>query len=301
VDEEEIRLRLDASRRLHQRSISPIKSRTSDQNKTPSLEPFLSLPTNLRTASARADAECWADKYIADNDNTPSTGRAPVYRGGRPAFNWAAKQDKLGAACLWMIARQRLPDSVIAANDNEPVKGGLDTRRNGAARGKVKPKTSFGAHLDLPAALPRFGEADPVPVEPCGYTRLDILPQNDIDALSDDFLSYGACGDAVAPGASFIGAESGLGTARPGKSKGSPLRAEELTFEEPPPDIDYVIELLMARANVSGIGEAFGATGRYQDRKGAVLLTKAMDWAKAQIAAQSDFRPDVTNPATSFS
>jgi len=261
----------------------------------------LSLPTNLRTSSARADAERWADKYIADNDNTPPKGRAPVHRGGRPAFNWAAKQDRIGAACLWMIARQRLPGSMVAANDNEPTQGGLETRRNGTARGKTKPKSSLGAHLDLPAAVRRLGDAEPISVEPCGYTRLDILPQNVIDELSDDFLSFGACGDAVAPGASFIGAESGLGTARPGKSKGSPLKAEELAFEEPPPDIDYVIELLMARANVSGIGEAFGATGRYQDRKGAALLTKAMDWAKAQISARSHFRSYVTNPATSFS
>lgn len=257
----------------------------------------MTLPNNLRTESARITAERAADKFLAANDNTPPKGRSPVYRGERPAFNWAAKQDRVGAACLWLIARQRLPDSVVAANDNEPPQGGLDTRKNGTARGLQKAKSNLGKHLDLPAVLPRLGGAEPPPIEPCGYTRQDIRPQNEVEDLSDDFLSYGSCGDAVAPGAIFIGAESGLGTPRPGKSKGSPLRAEEPDFEEPPPDIDYVIELLMARANVAGVGAAFGATGRYQDKKGAAMLAKAMDWAKAQVST-SNFRANVTNHVT---
>lgn len=257
----------------------------------------MTLPTNLRTEAGRREAERLATKYLADNDNRPPVGRAPVYRGGRPAFNWAAKQDKYGAACLWLIARQRLPDSVVAANDNEPRQGGLDVRRNGVARGKVKPKTNLGAHLDLPPVLPRLGDGEPRPVQPCGYTRQDVLPQNDVRELSDDFLSFGACADAVAEGALFIGAESGLGTPRPGKSRGSPLKAEEPDFGEPPPDIDYVIELLMAGDNVAKIGEAFGATGRYQDKKGAALLRTAMQWAKARVA-ESNFRTNVTNRVT---
>ncbi|MBY3183359.1 hypothetical protein HFO24_17035 [Rhizobium laguerreae] len=252
--------------------------------------PPVTLPNHLRTASARNEAERLATKLLAANDNTPPKGRTPVHRGGRPAFSWATKHDQYGAACLWLIARQRLPDSVVAANDNEPQQGGLDTRRNGTARGKSKFKVALGQHLDLPPALPRLGDAQPQPVATCGYTRLDILPQNEIDELSDDFRSFGACADAVAPGADFIGAESGLGAPRPGKSKGSPLRAEEITFDEPPADINYVIELLMARENVSGIGEAFGARGRYQDKKGAAMLAKAMGWAKAQVA-ESNFPP----------
>ncbi|TBA63935.1 hypothetical protein [Rhizobium ruizarguesonis] len=259
----------------------------------------VTLPNNLRTASSRSEAERLATELIAANDNAPPNGREPVFRGGRPAFNWAAKNDKLGAACLWLIARQRLPDSVVAANDNEPSQGGLDTRRNGSARGRQKVKASLGKHLDLPGALPRLGDAPPQPVAACGYTRLDILPQNDIDELSDDFLSFGSCSDVVAPGAGFIGAESGLGTPRPGKSRGSPVKAENPTFGEPPPDIDYVIELLMARENVAGVGAAFGATGRYQDKKGAAMLAKAMAWAKAQVA-ESVFRIDVTNRVASF-
>lgn len=251
--------------------------------------PRIALPTNLRTLTARNDAERLANKYLAANDNTPPKGRAPVHRGGRPAFNWAAKQDRYGAACLWLIARQRLPDSVVIANDNEPPQGGLDIRRNGTARGKKKTKASLGSHLDLPPVLPRLGDGEPQPVEPCGYTRLDILPQNDVDELSDDFVSYGSCSDGIASlGIDFIGAESGLGTPRPGKSKGSPIRAEDLSFDDPPPDIDYVIELLMSRENLAGIGEAFGARGRYQDRKGAAMLAKAMEWAKAQVA-ESNF------------
>ncbi|MBX5132529.1 hypothetical protein HJB80_07610 [Rhizobium lentis] len=250
----------------------------------------LTLPNNLRTQTARAEAERLANKYLAANDNTPPKGRAPVHRGGRPAFNWAAKQDRYGAACLWLIARQRLPDAAVVANDNEMPQGGLDIRRNGTARGKKKARVSLGEHLDLPPVLPRLGDAERRPVEPCGYTRLDIVPQNDINELSDDFLSFGACADAVAPGAIFVGAESGLGTPRPGKSKGSPLRADDPAFDDPPPDIDYVIELLMARENLAGIGEAFGARGRYQDKKGAAMLAKAMDWAKAQVA-EINFAP----------
>lgn len=257
----------------------------------------MNIPSNLRTESARSAAERLATKLIAANDNEPPKGRQPVYRGGRPAFNWAAKNDEYGAACLWLIARQRLPDPVVAANDNEPLQGGLDVRRNGAARGKQKPKASLGAHLALPAVLPRLGDAEPQPVQPCGHTRLDLLPQNDIEELSDDFQSFGACADAVAPGAGFIGAESGLGTPRPGKSRGSPLKAEEPSFDEPPADVDYTLELLLSRANLAEIGEAFGATGRYQDKKGAAMLAKAMNWAKAQVA-ESNFRAIVTNHAT---
>jgi hypothetical protein len=151
----------------------------------------------------------------------------------------------------------------------------------------------------LPAAVPALGDAEPQPVTPCGWTRHDIKPQLVVEELPDTFRSFGACADAVAPGADFIGAESGLGTPRPGKSKGSPLRSEEPTFDEPPPDIDYVIELLMSRENVSFIGKAFGARGRYQDRKGAAMLAKAMAWAKAQVA-ESVFRIDVTNRVASF-
>ncbi|NKM55794.1 hypothetical protein GFL21_14855 [Rhizobium anhuiense] len=250
--------------------------------------PLVTLPNNLRTASSRNEAERLATKFIAANDNKPPKGREPVFRGGRPAFNWAAKSDKFGAACLWLIARQRLPDSVVAANDNEPPQGGLDARRNGSARGRQKVKASLGKHLDLPAVLLRLGDVPPQPVATCGYTRLDILPQNEVDELSNDFLSFGSCADAVAPGAIFIGAETGLGAPRPGKSKGSPLKADEPTFDEPPPDVDYVIELLMSRENLAGIGEAFGARGRYRDKKGAAMLAKAMKWAKAQVA-ESNF------------
>lgn len=255
---------------------------------------IMTLPTTLRTQSARNAAERFATELIAANDNAPPKGRAPVFRGGRPAFNWAAKQDEYGAACMWLIARERLPMSMVAANDNEPVEGGLDVRRNGAARGKSKAKTNLGAHLDLPAVIPPLGAADPRPVEPCGYTRIDMRPQNDVRHLSDRFQSFGACADAVAEGAFFIGAESGLGTPRPRKSKGSPHKADEPDFGEPPTDVDYVLELLLAGENVAGIGKAFGAQGRYQDKKGAVLLNKAMVWAKAQVG-ESNFRADVTN------
>ncbi|MGO7898913.1 hypothetical protein ACC719_15740 [Rhizobium ruizarguesonis] len=259
----------------------------------------VTLPNNLRTEASRQAADRLATKFLAANDNASPKGRSPVYRGGRPAFNWAKKHDEYGAACLWLIARQRLPPSVVAANDNEPPQGGLDTRRNGTARGKSKFKVALGEHLNLPAAEPALGDAEPQPVTPCGWTRHDIKPQLVVEELPDTFRSFGACADAVAPGADFIGAESGLGTPRPGKSKGSPLRSEEPTFDEPPPDIDYVIELLMSRENVSGIGEAFGARGRYQDRKGAAMLAKAMAWAKAQVA-ESVFRIDVTNRVASF-
>jgi len=256
----------------------------------------MTLPTNLRTASARNAAERLATKLIAANDNTAPKGRESVSRHTRPAMNWSMKHDPFGAACLWMIARTRLPDDTIVANDNEPIEGGLDIRRNGTARGKKKTKASLGSHLDLPPVLPRLGDPEPRPVEPCGYTRIDLLPQNDVDELSDDFVSYGSCSDGVASlGIDFIGAKSGLGTPRPGKSKGDARKVDEHEFDDPPDDINLVIETVLARGDLATVGRAFGAQGRYADKKGAELLRKTMAWAKAQIEA-GNFRANrVTN------
>lgn len=252
----------------------------------------MTLPSNLRTEADRRAVEREANKLLAANDNEPPKGREPVYRGGRPAFNWLAKQDEYGAAALWLIARQRLPDSVVAANDNEPSEGGLDVRRNGTARGKSKAKTNLGAHLALPAVLPRLGDAEPQPVEPAGHNRVDLRPQNDATELSDDFQSFGSCADAVALGAEFIGAESGLGKPKLGKSRGDARKVDEHEFGEPPEDVAYTLELLLARENVAGIGKAFGAVGRYADKKGAQMLRRAMAWAKEQVA-ESNFRAKV--------
>ncbi len=44
----------------------------------------MSLPTSLRTETARYSAERLATKLIAANENQPPKGRTPVYRGGRP-------------------------------------------------------------------------------------------------------------------------------------------------------------------------------------------------------------------------
>lgn len=258
------------------------------------------LPTNLRTEAARHRLEAAATRLIADNDNTPPKGRAQVYRGTRPAFNWAAKQDRYGAACLWMLARQRLPYAEVPANDNRP-QGGLDVRRNGVARGPSKTKPNLGAHLSLPAIIAPLGSAERQPVAPAGHCRVDLKDQDlavyekgqfVLDRnLSADFRSFASCADALPGlGCDFIGAESGLGTPRPGKSRGSPLKADEPDFPEPPPELDYVIELILARENVAGIGKAFGSSGRYCDKKGAALITKAMEWAKVQVA-DSGIRP----------
>ncbi|MFN3832145.1 MAG: hypothetical protein ACK4SQ_07960 [Allorhizobium sp.] len=268
------------------------------------------LPKTLRTPAARYRLEAAADKYLAANDNTPRKGRAPVFRGERPAFNWAAKQDDYGAACLWMIARQRLPIEHEPANDNKQ-QGGLDVRKNGVARGKSKFKASLGEHLSIPGAIPPLGSAEPQPVTPAGHSRVETKDQDlsvhnngtfIVDRnLTADFRSFGSCADALPThGCDFIGAESGLGTPRPGKSKGSPLRAEDPEFATPPPEIEYVLELILARENVAGIGKAFGAMGRYQDKKGAKLIRAAMAWAKEQIA-ETNFRPIVTNRVAQFS
>ncbi len=250
-------------------------------------------PKHLRTATARNRLDSIATKYLAANDNTPPKGREPTYRGNRPAWNWAAKQDEHGAACLWLIARQRLPAEEVPANDNQPA-GGLDVRRNGVARGPTKVRKPLGEHLAIPGVIPPLGSAEPQPVTPAGHSRVEIKPQNTVRTLSPNFRCFASCGDAVAEGATFIGAESGLGTPRPGKSRGSPLKADELEFAVPPPEVDYVLELILARENVAGIGKAFGATGRYQDKKGAELIRQAMTWAREQIA-ESDFRPSITN------
>lgn len=116
------------SRQAAGTSSSPKELHNMPSNLTRPVAASYSMPSNLRTQSSRNAAEREATKFLAANDNTPPKGREPVYRGGRPAFNWAAKEDRYGAACLWLIARQRLPDSVVAANDNEPSRGGLDTQ-----------------------------------------------------------------------------------------------------------------------------------------------------------------------------
>ncbi|NLS03287.1 hypothetical protein HGP14_07870 [Rhizobium sp. P32RR-XVIII] len=256
----------------------------------------MTIPQNLRTAAARTTAERLASELIAANDNTPPRGRKRVSRHTRPAMNWSMKHDPFGAACLWLVARQRLPDDTIVANDNhEPVEGGLEVRRNGTARGKSKAKKNLGAHLALPAVLPRLGDGEPQPARTGNWGAwYDMRPQNDVDELSDNFEVYGSCADAIAAGCDFMGAESGLGTPRPGKSKGSPLKVDEHEFDEPPDDINLVIETMLARGDLATVGRAFGAQGRYADKKGAELLRKAMEWAKEQIA-ESNFRANVTN------
>ncbi len=72
------------------------------------------------------------------------------------------------------------------------------------------------------------------------------------------------------------------------------MRIDDASFDVPPSEIDYVLELLLAGETVSGIANAFGAKGRYRDKKGAALLRAAMDWAKSQVE-ETNFRRHVTN------
>ncbi|MBY3175639.1 hypothetical protein HFO27_13460 [Rhizobium leguminosarum] len=260
----------------------------------------VTLPNNLCTQSARTSADRLATKFLAANDNTPPKGRSPAYRGGRPAFNWAAKHDEYGAACLWLIARQRLPAEEVSANDNAP-QGGLDVRRNGVARGPSKAKRNLGAHLAIPAVISPLGSDEPQPVAPAGHSRVEVKEQNTIRTLSKNFRCFASCGDSIPThGVDFIGAKSGLGSPRPGKSRGSPLKVDEPDFSEAPAEVDFVIELILSRSNVADIGAAFGATGRYQDKKGAALIAKAMAWAKACVE-ETNYRASVTNRVASLS
>ncbi len=228
-----------------------------------------------------------ADRILAaDNDNKPP--EPPVrFRGTRPAWSWLAKHDALGAACLWLVARQRLPQ---AANDNHAEDGlRLDRRKDGKARGKNAAPRNLEAYLELPAVRPRLGDAGPVARalkgwdgESCGVT----IKAQTVDYPLHDDCRFGFGPPVIAYGAFFLGAQGGLGRPRPHTSRGDVRRVEEPDAAVLPAEVDIVIEAILARATVAGVGEALGAHGGYADRRGRKALMDAARWAKTASPMQ---------------
>jgi len=234
--------------------------------------------TNRRDLLRQADAI-----LKADNDNKPA-GRQARFRGGRPALNWLSKHDAKGAACLWYIARQRLPQ---AANDNQPIEGmGIDRRPSGKPRGKDPARQSIEAYLALPGIQPRLGDAEPKAARLRGWDGesrgIAIKPQRTVFDFHPD-CRFGYCAPGVAYGASFLGARGGLGKPRP-NTRGDIRTVDAPAMPTPPAEVDSVIEAVISRATVAGVGEALGARGGYADRRGKKALRAAAEWAMNALA-----------------
>lgn len=236
------------------------------------------------TTNNRRALERQADAILkADNDNKPA-GRQARFRGGRPALNWLSKHDAHGAACLWYIARQRLPQ---AANDNRADAAGMDVDRrpSGKPRGKDPARQSIESYLALPGIQPRLGDAPPAPVRLRGWDGesrgVTIKPQRDVFEFHPD-CRFGYCAPAIAYGASFLGTQGGLGKPRP-NTRGDIRPVDAPAMPTPPAEVDSVIEAVLARATVAGVGEALGANGGYADRRGKKALRAAAEWARCQI------------------
>lgn len=225
------------------------------------------------TAAARRDAHREATALIAANDNAPPKPRLRD-RHTRPAWTWLAKKDAKAAASLWLIARGLLP----ADNDNHPEPGmtSLDTRNDGTPRGaRVAPQPKRD-YLDLPAALPS-------PLDPPATSWKVTADLPDHDFHPD--CRFGYCAPAVAAGAWFMGAAGGVGQSKIGKSRGDARRQDEPDMPEIPDRFFVVIENMLARADLAGIGRALGYNGGYADRAGGRALLDAGEWAVKAVEA----------------
>ncbi|RUW40412.1 MAG: hypothetical protein E5V37_04770 [Mesorhizobium sp.] len=243
----------------------------------------------LPQPSTRKQVLYAADAFLKANPEPKKPAVRIRYRGGRPALNWLAKQDPVGAAALWLIARQRLP---VPANDNDAVAEGLAldrSRKDGKPRGKNADPRSLDAYLALPSIQPRLGDPEPQPARLGrwdGESRgITIKPQRQPgDYKLYPFGRYTKCQPAIAEGTSFIGAAGGLGQPKVGKHRGDVRRAEEPVILTPPAAVDNVIEVILAGGNVAAVGQAFGARGGGADRRGGKELCEAARWARAVVA-----------------
>ncbi|TIW65706.1 MAG: hypothetical protein E5V60_15160 [Mesorhizobium sp.] len=117
-----------------------------------------------------------------------------------------------------------------------------------------------------------------------GETRGITIKRQAYDFPLHDDCRFGFGPPAIAYGACFLGAQSGLGQPRPYTHRGDVRRVEEPEFAVPPADVETVIEAILARATVAGVGDALGARGGYADRRGRKALMDAARWAKVAIA-----------------
>ncbi|ACM25784.1 hypothetical protein [Rhizobium rhizogenes] len=208
------------------------------------------------------------------------------YRGKKPAWNWLSKRDRTGAAALWLLARDRLP--LEAANDNQPSDGmSVDRRKDGKIRGRNPDPRNLEAYLALPSVQPRLGDAETNPVQWRGWHSdvIAIKPQRQPGEYPmHPFGRFTRCLPAIAEGAVFLGAQSGLGQPKIGKKRGDLRRADQPTIATPPEDVDVVIEVILSGGNVADVGKALGAKGGYADRRGGAALLAAGTWAKKAVA-----------------
>ena len=219
------------------------------------------------------------------------------YRGQRPAWNWLKKHDEQGAAALWIVARERLPQ---ADNDNLPTEAGphVDRRDDGHPRGRNPDPRSLEAYLALPAVKPRLGDAERKHTGQWWRDRTDayseqpriaVKPQRDVFDFHTE-CRFGFLAPAIAEGAIFLGAIGGLGQPKVGKRRGDVRLVDAPDIARPPADIDTVIEVMLAGGNVADVGKALGARGGYADRRGGAALRAAGRWATAAVAANDNLR-----------
>lgn len=229
-----------------------------------------------------------ADAILKANPEPQSSVRIR-FRGLRPAWNWLRKRDEKGAAALWLIARERLPQ---AANDNLPTEAGLNvdrSRKDGKPRGKNADPRSLEAYLELPSAKPRLGDPEPVQAQTGNWDGASRCVSIKRQRKSGDYEFYPLgrftkCKTAIAPGAIFLGAIGGLGQPKAGKRRGD-IRSQPAADSATPPDeIDTVIETVLAGGNVADVGRALGANGGYADRRGGKALLDAGRWAVSALA-----------------
>ncbi|CAN7459051.1 hypothetical protein [Mesorhizobium sp. LjNodule214] len=251
------------------------------------------------TKTTRKEMLAAADAILKASPESRTTARIR-YRGGRPAWNWLKKHDECGAAALWFIARERLPQ---AANDNLPTEAGLNvdrSRKDGRARGKNPDPRSLDAYLALPTVQPRLGDAELEPATGGNWDAesrgIAIKPQRHIFKFSQN-CRFGFCEPGIAPGAIFLGSIGGLGRPKQGKSRGDVRLAGGAVPSAPPYDVETVIEIILSGGNVADVGKAFGARGGYADRRGGAELLAAGRWAKHAIA-NDNTGSIVTNVAT---
>lgn len=228
-----------------------------------------------------------ADAFLKANPEENRTSVRIRYRGRRPAWNWLKKHDVKGAAALWLVARERLPQ---AANDNLPTEAGLHidrSRKDGRPRGKNPDPRGLDAYLALPPVKPRLGDPAPKPASSGNWDAvsrgMSIKPQRQDFEFSPN-CCFGFCEPAIAPGAIFLGSIGGLGRPKQGKSRGDLRFMDAADAVSPPADIDAVIEVILAGGNVADVGKAFGARGGHADRRGGAELLAAGRWAKISVA-----------------
>lgn len=245
------------------------------------------------TMITRKEMLAAADAILTANPPEKRTAARIRYRGGRPALTWMKKHNATGAAALWLVARERLPQ---AANDNLPIEAGLNvdrSRKDGRPRGKNADPRSLDAYIALPAVQPRLGDPEPEPPRTGNWDAVSrgvaIKSQEWIhpDAVFTSATRFSFHPPEIAEGASFLGSIGGLGQLKMGKRRGDVRLTGCTDPANPPPEIDAVIETILAGGGVADVGKALGAKGGHADRRGGAALLAAGRWAMLALGKES--------------